>query len=285
MLVYAKGALAPKWMTVIETPDRRSIRPPRHVAFLKKQRMEHPHPRVTHFRPVQANASHQQGQAKQQQQLELLAEQIIERLQKSSFRQMLPSSSSLVSSFTAKLGSASVPPDWEQRLDEHLPHNLELLLEHFSHNQVAKLLSRIHPGLLAQDLAAWINFFQGLGATSDAFYVLLMYTPEAILRSTPYTAGRAIMSLKKLGFSQQDIIERVIPCYPDLLCLSQQQLEAAAAQLSDPQLLEGPDSFQRLLFQCPAYLLPSMNEQLLPILERIKASRAGKYSESGSYWI
>lgn len=43
-----------------------------------------------------------------------------------------------------------------------------------------------------------------------------------------------------------------------------------------PGLLEGPESAQRLLLQCPSYLMPSINAQLLPILQRIQNSRDGK---------
>lgn len=43
-----------------------------------------------------------------------------------------------------------------------------------------------------------------------------------------------------------------------------------------PGLLEGPESAQRLLLQCPSYLMPSINTQLLPILQRIQNSRDGK---------
>lgn len=43
-----------------------------------------------------------------------------------------------------------------------------------------------------------------------------------------------------------------------------------------PGLLEGQESAQRLLLQCPSYLMPAINAQLLPILQRIQASRDGK---------
>lgn len=123
---------------------------------------------------------------------------------------------------------SSMQPVWSRRqLDKNLDHLQSLFTPPVLH----KLLQRLHPDLLGCDLPAWHAFFQGLGFSPDGWHQVLAYSPEAILSNTPFTAGRAIMFLKSMGVTQDEVVSRIIPCYPQLLSMDEGVLEEAAAQL------------------------------------------------------
>ena len=125
--------------------------------------------------------------------------------------------------------------------------NLAMLREHFTAAQVSALLmdcdvgatqTGLRPtamqGLLDRsDINAWREFFVGgLGLTDNAFFKLLRYSPGALSSVSPFAAGQAIMILRRLGFSDTDLFDRLLPIYPQLLSLTENQKDEALELLA-----------------------------------------------------
>mmetsp|Transcript_8144 Transcript_8144/g.17452 ORF Transcript_8144/g.17452 Transcript_8144/m.17452 type:complete len:264 (+) Transcript_8144:106-897(+) len=167
-----------------------------------------------------------------------------------------------------------------------LSANLDLLCACYPSGSVLKLILGSEPILLAQDLPAWFRFFvEGYGMKQEDFYLLMRHSPSVLLGNTPFTAGSSLLFLRTWGISDEDVVQRIIPYYPQVLAMGEERLKAVVDQLMAPGLLEGEESVRRLLRECPGVLLPDLWKELRPITERIRASRAGKYASSGSYWI
>ena len=157
--------------------------------------------------------------------------------------------------------------------------NLKLLSASYMPSQVSDLVGRAQPGLLdGTDLAAWLDFLvAGLGMSPDAFFRLIRHSPQALLGNTPYVAGHAVLLLRSLGFSEQQVLDRILPVYPRLLSLTREQRDAALAALALLDPAEGPpEAAVEMIRQCPSFLLPDVYGPLAPILDRIRASRVGK---------
>ncbi|KAG1655640.1 hypothetical protein FOA52_008878 [Chlamydomonas sp. UWO 241] len=176
--------------------------------------------------------------------------------------------------------------DWDA-LSQYLQPNLSLLAQHLTPIETRWLAPRLLPGVLSADLPAWLGFFEGLGIVdAREFARALVYSPTLFLHSTPYIAGSAILHIRgQMGLQDSDVIERLVPCYPEVMCLSVDELEKATKVLSLPGLLDGPAAILRILRQCPGLLAPEQREWVAPIGERIRNSRAGKFTNSGSYWV
>ena len=69
--------------------------------------------------------------------------------------------------------------------------------------------------------------------SDEAVWKVLRYSPGLLLRAgsadgaanTPYDAGSAIVFLKSYGWTDDDIVLRVLPCYPEVLAASPEQLQ------------------------------------------------------------
>ncbi len=187
--------------------------------------------------------------------------------------------------------------------------NLAALAEHLLPTQIQDLCSAAEASsssgrkqhavrrLLSDgDLQSWTGFLvSGLGMKSDAFLRLLLHCPEALLESTPYDMGRAVQQLRRLGVvsTDEDLLDRIVPCYPMLLATPPAQVGGAAERLADEECSarrlscddEGSRSLgvgigeaaaRRLIRMCPAYLLPQIERELDPALKRIRASNYNK---------
>lgn len=157
--------------------------------------------------------------------------------------------------------------------------NLELLSTRYAPSQVSELFFQARPDLLdGTDLAVWLDFLvAGLGMSPAAFLQLLRYSPEALLGNTPYAAGHAVLLLRGLGFSEQQVLDLILPVYPRLLSLTREQRDAAIGALALLDPTGGPpEAAVDMIRQCPSFLLPDVHGPLAPILDRIRASRVGK---------
>lgn len=60
---------------------------------------------------------------------------------------------------------------------------------------------------------------------------MLRYSSPQLLAggdNTPYNTGAAIVFLKSYGWTDDGIAERVLPCYPEVLAATQEELQAGA---------------------------------------------------------
>ena len=142
------------------------------------------------------------------------------------------------------------------------------------------------------DIGSWREFLVvGLGLSDTMFYKLLRFSPGSLLDSSPFEAGKAIMILKGLGYSEVDLLDRVLPVYPELLTLTQEQCDEALALLAPWAEVQcengspkphrsakggGEVSVMGLVRQCPSFLIPEVYRPLGIIINRIKISREGK---------
>ena len=126
--------------------------------------------------------------------------------------------------------------------------NLAILRERFTAAQVSVLLmdggmgastqvglrQAATQGLLdCSDINAWREFFVGgLGLADSAFFKLLRYSSGTLSTVTPFAAGQAIMILRRLGFLDSDLFDRVLPVYPQLLSLTEEQKDEALELLA-----------------------------------------------------
>ena len=125
------------------------------------------------------------------------------------------------------------------------------------------------------DLSSWFDFFvTGLGVPHATFYRLCRYSPKALQDSSPYAAGAAIVLMRGLGISQQEIVDRILPCYPGLLTLTIEQRDSALEALASCG--EDTQAASEWVRSCPSFLLAEVNGDLVPLLERIRISRMGK---------
>jgi hypothetical protein len=98
---------------------------------------------------------------------------------------------------------------------------------------------------------------------------LLKYS-SSLLGNSPYSVGVCIMSLQSIGLSRDDILNRIIPCYPGVLSLSETQVLSGMDRLASADLMSGKAEALRLMQLCPSYLI--LNQELDPILLRIRSN-------------
>ena len=152
--------------------------------------------------------------------------------------------------------------------------NLDLLRRHYTVGQLAALSDALIT-LDKTDLSSWFDFFvTGLGVPHATFYRLCRYSPKALQDSSPYAAGAAIVLMRGLGISQQEIVDRILPCYPGLLTLTIEQRDSALEALASCG--EDTQAASEWVRSCPSFLLAEVNGDLVPLLERIRISRMGK---------
>ncbi len=160
--------------------------------------------------------------------------------------------------------------------------NLQLLRSIYTKDAVIKLLSH-QPQLLTGATRDWVEFLQGYGVGKQDLFRALMYSSKSLLQGSTYNAGQVILFLKQsMGFSDQEIIDRVMLCYPELLTLSMEQdIEPVVKALKEIDFVDA--DIQKLLFEYPMVLYRQEIAEVLPLFQRIHAGRKGRYTNSGSY--
>eukprot|EP00877_Chromochloris_zofingiensis_P007330 jgi/Chrzof1/2850/Cz12g01060.t1 len=96
-------------------------------------------------------------------------------------------------------------------------HTLQQFLE--GDREVTEVIQR-HPLLLAQPLDSWCTFLDAYGLQHAAVSKLLRECPELFTASSIYGTGCTILYFKELGWQDKDIINRIVPYYPNLLAKS-----------------------------------------------------------------
>lgn len=107
---------------------------------------------------------------------------------------------------------------------EEVEPNLSLMASLAAPEEVRSLVVR-SPGLLAVPLGAWYDFFTALGLHSKQFWRLLRTSPSLLLHGSVYQAGRTILFLRDMGWSDLEINTIVIPHHTAIL-----QVRAACGQ-------------------------------------------------------
>ncbi|GAX83183.1 hypothetical protein CEUSTIGMA_g10609.t1 [Chlamydomonas eustigma] len=148
--------------------------------------------------------------------------------------------------------------------------SMEFLARHYSSRQVEVLLHS-NANILEADIAGWSNFFvSGMGLSHDEFFKLLRYSSSIIFGKSPYSVGVCIMSLQSIGLNRDEILDRIIPYYPGILLLTEEEIVSARDRLASKDLMAGEEQAVRLIQLCPAYLL--LTQELDPILRRIRSN-------------
>ncbi|PNH12815.1 hypothetical protein TSOC_000182 [Tetrabaena socialis] len=157
--------------------------------------------------------------------------------------------------------------------------NLAYLRATFSPRASAGLVRR-RPELLTVRLEEWVQFLTGYGLREEAVLKVLRYSPALLLPggagappNTPYNAGLAVVFLKSYGWTDEAVMERVLPCYP----------RAAVDFLSSRGFDE--EAVRRVVQNFPQLLVGSFSEAMFPLIDRIRASAHNKYVVSGSYHV
>jgi hypothetical protein len=95
--------------------------------------------------------------------------------------------------------------------DQHLvTENLELLHALAGTGQQLRRLVLSTPQLLATPIQAWKDFLSAYGLESSQIWRLLANQPQLLLQGSICGAGRAIMFLRQLGWSDVEISALVI---------------------------------------------------------------------------
>ncbi|GFR49302.1 hypothetical protein Agub_g11324, partial [Astrephomene gubernaculifera] len=197
--------------------------------------------------------------------------------------------------------------------------NVNFLRRTFKAHLVEELL-RVQPEVLTAGLTEWHLFLTGYGLTDEDIWKILRYSPQLLRRgpggdasglgtsnatsgkegynsnptqetpastavaNTPYNAGAAIMFLKSYGWTDEDITQRVLACYPEVLTATPEELQASVDFLRSRSFDEA--AIRRLVLTCPLLLVaPVTDPDLFPLIDRIRASAHNKYVISGSYHV
>lgn len=171
-------------------------------------------------------------------------------------------------------------------MDEELARkNITQLRALYKAHTVTQLV-RKRPELLTVELGSWLQFLSGYGLTESALWKVLRYSSPQLLAggdNTPYNTGAAIVFLKSYGWTDDGIAERVLPCYPEVLAATQEELQGAVDFLRSRNFDE--DAIRRLVQCFPQLLVPRFNADLFTLVDRIRASAHNKYVVSGSYHV
>eukprot|EP00882_Tetradesmus_deserticola_P027868 GHRQ01031005.1.p1 GENE.GHRQ01031005.1~~GHRQ01031005.1.p1 ORF type:complete len:167 (+),score=65.34 GHRQ01031005.1:111-611(+) len=137
------------------------------------------------------------------------------------------------------------------------------------------------PQALTLPVADWRGFFEGYGLGKEAFWKALRYSSGKLAGADVYTAGAAIVWLKRLGpWSDADVADRLIPCYPEVLATSTEQLQQLVDSLTGLGMAQ--QQVHEMLWEFPG-LLADFRQEQLPLIKRMVESRRDKYSQGGFY--
>jgi hypothetical protein len=129
----------------------------------------------------------------------------------SSLRVRDPVVDNLISLYPAL--SEVTPDDLQLIIDP----NLSLLKGLAPTDQTLTKLVCNKPRLLAVPLSSWYTFLSSYGLSDNQVWDLLDNQPGVMLQGSIYAAGKAIMFLKSLGWSDLEINLVIVPSYPHIL--------------------------------------------------------------------
>lgn len=111
------------------------------------------------------------------------------------------------------------------------------------------------------------------------------YSAASLAASDVYSAGRLFLALTQLGpWSPADVAGRLLPCYPQLLEGGGGQVEGVVAALGEAGLSR--DQALSLVWEFPCLLEGGEGAAAhMALLQRIAASRVGKYTQGGCYAV
>jgi hypothetical protein len=96
---------------------------------------------------------------------------------------------------------------WEQQL---VSENLDILHSMAATAQQVRRLVLSTPQLLAAPIQAWQEFLAAYGLQSSQIWRLLVNQPKLLVHGSIFAAGRAIMFLQQLGWSEVEVSTLVI---------------------------------------------------------------------------
>ncbi|EFJ45985.1 hypothetical protein VOLCADRAFT_93752 [Volvox carteri f. nagariensis] len=194
----------------------------------------------------------------------------------------------------------------------------------FKPRHIVKLLSR-RPEIFTTPLEEWYQFLAGVlggdkrGAADDDTSAAtadgatgsggssdgsgdcnIIVAGKAAAFNTPYNAGAAIMFFKSYGWTDQEVIRQLLPCYPEVLAATPEELQATVHFLRSRKFDE--QSIRRMVLEFPLLFAPIRptttnatnaaanatdyaQQSLLQLIDRIRASAHNKYVVSGSYHV
>lgn len=114
------------------------------------------------------------------------------------------------------------------------------------------------------------------------FIKLVAQNGKHLAGTSVYKVGQVMIYLKGLGWTDGDILGRILPCYPIILCCDvEKDLQPVSNRLSSVGFSDS--EVKTLLTEYPCLLLPDVRDELLPLVERTISSRVNRYVNSGSY--
>lgn len=82
--------------------------------------------------------------------------------------------------------------------------------------EAEKLLLR-HPGIVQAQAVSLLQFLEAYGFSKEQVRHVIALAPELFVTGSVATAGRAILHLRRLGFTNDSIIHQVVPYCPQIL--------------------------------------------------------------------
>lgn len=170
----------------------------------------------------------------------------------------------------------------EAGVDQIAASNIDLLQKLYTVENVKRLVVA-SPEILQHSLREWWGFFSKYGLSKEDFFALLRHSPRMLDGVTVFGAGNAFLFLKKWGWTNQDIIDRLMTCYPEILRLDVKKMQKVVDRLH--RLDFADDQIRRLVREFPSVFTKDFNRDILPILDRIRNVRRSKYTNSGTQHV
>lgn len=104
-----------------------------------------------------------------------------------------------------------------------ISESLAILLSYASSPALARQLVLAHPRLLCCQLPSWVHFLEAFGLNKSQVQHVLWQTPEVLVQGDLVAAGRAILTFKRLGLSNEDAV-KLVAYLPQLLCMEEEQI-------------------------------------------------------------
>eukprot|EP00879_Flechtneria_rotunda_P004528 GHRR01004783.1.p1 GENE.GHRR01004783.1~~GHRR01004783.1.p1 ORF type:complete len:226 (+),score=48.88 GHRR01004783.1:297-974(+) len=150
-------------------------------------------------------------------------------------------------------GALALYPGLSATTPSEVASNLSVLGSLAPAKQVRSLVLS-NPQLLTLPLESWVDFFSHYGLSTSEFWRLLCSNPSVLLHGSVFSAGRAIMFLKTLGWTELEISTIMIPFHAVILQMDveKQLLPVFNHLVQDKGLL--PEAAQAYLHQHPQLL-------------------------------
>jgi hypothetical protein len=142
--------------------------------------------------------------------------------------------------------------------------NMALLRDLAPSEQITKLVCT-KPKLLAMPLSSWYQFLSTYGLSDNQVWDVLSNSTSVMLQGSIYQAGKAIMFLKSLGWSDLEINVVIIPGHAHILKMDvESELKPIMQYVNRLNLTE--EVKQDLLQRYPCIFRPSYKEVIHRVL-------------------